>query len=182
MHRLCDPGSCTQSPCPCGRPLLTHTSAGDSNTGLAQCLWGLWVLVCTRFCLSPLSLWQVWGLILNSISPLLPSCLVFSFALECRVSFFVCGIQSSPVDGCLTGDECSNSSSCNFGVFTGEDEHMSFYSTNLPESWASLVAQLVKNQSVMQETWVQSLGWKAPLEKGKAVHSSILSWRILVCG
>ena len=31
---------------------------------------------------------------------------------------------------------------------------MSFYSTNLPESWASLVAQLVKNQSAMQETWV----------------------------
>ena len=47
---------CTQSPCPCGRPLLAHTSAGDaqhSKAGLAQSLWGL--LVCTRFCLSPLS-------------------------------------------------------------------------------------------------------------------------------
>ena len=32
--------------------------------------------------------------------------------------------------------------------------------------WASLVAQMVKNPSVMWETWVQSLGWKNPLEKG----------------
>ena len=43
--------------------------------------------------------------------------------------------------------------------------------------WASLVAQLVKNLPVMQETWVQSLGWEDPLEKGKATHSSILAWR-----
>ena len=43
------PGSFTQSPCPCDRPLLTHTYTGDSNTGLAQSLWGPWVLVCTRF-------------------------------------------------------------------------------------------------------------------------------------
>ena len=39
---------------------------------------------------------------------------------------------------------------------------------------ASLVAQLVKNPPAMQETWVQSLGWEDPLEKGKATHSSIL--------
>ena len=44
--------------------------------------------------------------------------------------------------------------------------------------WASLVAQLVKNPPAMQETWVQSLGWEDPLEKGKATHSSILAWRI----
>ena len=44
--------------------------------------------------------------------------------------------------------------------------------------WASLVAQLVKNLSAMQETWVQSLGWEDPLEKGKATHSNILAWRI----
>ena len=43
---------------------------------------------------------------------------------------------------------------------------------------ASLVAQLVKNPLAMQETWVQSLGWEDPLEKGKATHSNILSWRI----
>ena len=41
---------------------------------------------------------------------------------------------------------------------------------------ASLVAQLVKN--AMRETWVRSLGWKDPLEKGKATHFSILAWRI----
>ena len=45
-------------------------------------------------------------------------------------------------------------------------------------SWASLVAQLVKNPSAIQETWVRSLGWEDPLEKGTATHSSILAWRI----
>ena len=43
---------------------------------------------------------------------------------------------------------------------------------------ASLVAQLVKNPPTMQETWVRSLGWEDTLEKGKATHSSILTWRI----
>ena len=41
--------------------------------------------------------------------------------------------------------------------------------------WASLVAQLVKNPPAMQKTWVPSLGWEDPLEKGKATHSSILA-------
>ena len=48
----------------------------------------------------------------------------------------------------------------------------------LQYSWALLVAQLVKNLPTMQETWVWSLGWENPLEKGKATHSSILAWRI----
>ena len=43
---------------------------------------------------------------------------------------------------------------------------------------ASLVGQLVKNLPAVQETWVRSLGWEDPLEKGKATHSSILAWRI----
>ena len=47
-----------------------------------------------------------------------------------------------------------------------------------PAYVAFLVAQLVKNLPAMQETWVQSLGWEDPLEKGKATHSSILAWRI----
>ena len=42
----------------------------------------------------------------------------------------------------------------------------------------SLVAQMVKNLPTMQKTWVRSLGWKDPLEKGMATHSSILAWRI----
>ena len=42
---------------------------------------------------------------------------------------------------------------------------------------ASLVAQLVKNLPAMQVIWVLSLGWEDPLEKGKATHSIILTWR-----
>ena len=45
-------------------------------------------------------------------------------------------------------------------------------------SWASLVAQLVKNAPARRETRVQSLGWEDPLEEGKAPHSSIQAWRV----
>ena len=48
----------------------------------------------------------------------------------------------------------------------------------LQYSWASHVAQLVKNPPAMWETWVRSLGWEDLLEKGKATHSSFLAWRI----
>ena len=48
----------------------------------------------------------------------------------------------------------------------------------LQYSWASLMAQLVKNLPVMQDTWVRSLGWDDALEKEKATHSSILAWKI----
>ena len=47
-----------------------------------------------------------------------------------------------------------------------------------PCMWVSLVAQMVKNLSVMQETLVPSLSWEDPLENGMATHSSILAWRI----
>ena len=40
------------------------------------------------------------------------------------------------------------------------------------------MAQLVKNLSTMQETWVRFLAWEDPMQKGKATHSSILAWRI----
>ena len=46
------------------------------------------------------------------------------------------------------------------------------------ESWASLVAQMVKNPPAMRGTWVRSLGWEDPLEKGKATYSGVLAWRI----
>jgi len=49
---------------------------------------------------------------------------------------------------------------------------------SLQYSWASLVTQLVKNPPIIRTTWVQSLGWEDPLEKGKSTHSSILAWRI----
>ena len=45
-------------------------------------------------------------------------------------------------------------------------------------SRASLVAQMVKNSPAIRETWILSLGWQDPLEKGMAPHSSILAWRI----
>ena len=48
----------------------------------------------------------------------------------------------------------------------------------LQYSWAFVLAQLVKTVPAMRETWVQSLGWEDPLEKGRATHSSILAWRI----
>ena len=59
--------------------------------------------------------------------------------------------------------------------------HFCFYFTfelYFPDSLVSLVAQLVKNPPAMWETWVRSLDWEDPLEKGKATHSSILAWRI----
>ena len=43
---------------------------------------------------------------------------------------------------------------------------------------ASLVALTVKNLPAVQETWVPSLGWKDPMEKGMATHFSMLVWRI----
>ena len=48
----------------------------------------------------------------------------------------------------------------------------------LQYSWASLVAQVVKNPSAMWENWVSSLGWEDPLEEGMTTDSRILAWRI----
>ena len=105
---------CTQSPCPCSRPLLTCTSAGDTQTQFCLSLCGVSGSWCTQGLFEPSEhLWRIWGLILNMISPLLPSCWGFSFALGCGVSFFG-GIKYSPVDSC-------SAVSCNFGVFSGED-------------------------------------------------------------
>ena len=50
--------------------------------------------------------------------------------------------------------------------------------TEATEQQQQLVAQTVKNLPAMQETWVQSLDWEDPLEKGIASHSSVLAWRI----
>ena len=71
---------------------------------------------------------------------------------------------------CSTGDPGSIPGS---GRSTGEGTGYP-----LQYCWASLVVQLVKNLPAMQETWVRSLGWEDPLEKGKATHFSILAWRI----
>ena len=117
---------CSQSPCPHNRPLLTHASAGDTQTlkGMARSLVGSLGPGAHKVLFEPSEhLWRVWGLILNVISPLLPSCWGFSFALGCGVSFFG-GIQYSPFNGC-------SAAGCNFGVLTGEDEPMSFNSAIL---------------------------------------------------
>ena len=71
---------------------------------------------------------------------------------------------------CNAGDPGSIPAS---GSYTGEG-----IGYPLQYSQASLVAQLVKNLPAMWETWVRSLGWEDPLEKGTTTHSSILVWRI----
>ena len=48
----------------------------------------------------------------------------------------------------------------------------------LQYSWASIVAKLVKSPPAMRETWIPSLGWEDPPEKGTATLSSVLAWRI----
>ena len=81
------------------------------------------------------------------------------------------GILSAGKDAaCNTGDPGSIPG---LGRSTGEG-----IGYPLQSFWASLVDQLVKNLPAMRETWVRSLGWEDPLEKGKATHSSILAWRI----
>ena len=65
---------CTQSPCPYSSPLLTHTSEGDIQTQFCLSLCGVSRSWCTQGLFeSSEHLWQVWGLILNMILPLLPS-------------------------------------------------------------------------------------------------------------
>ena len=64
--------------------------------------------------------------------------------------------------------------------FLGQEDLSAGEGTGYPfqYSWASLLAQVVKNPLAMQETWIRSPGWADPQEKGKATHSSILTWRI----
>ena len=116
---------CTQSPCPCGKPLLTCTSAGDTQT-----LKGKSGSVSVgspgvhKILFEPSErVWWVWDLILNVILLILLSFWGFSLALAHGVSFFG-GIQHSLIDGC-------SAVCCNFGVLAGEDESRSFYSTIL---------------------------------------------------
>ena len=86
----------SQSPCPCGRSLVTCASTGDTQTlkgrsgsvSVGSLGPGTYKVLFE----SPNHLWRVWGLILNAVLPLLPSCWGFSFALGRGVSFFG-GIQ-----------------------------------------------------------------------------------------
>ena len=92
---------CIQNPCLCGRPLLTCSSAGDTQT-----LKGRSSSVSVgspgvhKVLFEPSEhFWWVWGLILNTVSPFLPSCWGFPFTLGCEASFSG-GIQHFPVDVC----------------------------------------------------------------------------------
>ena len=82
----------------------------------------------------------------------------------------------------FTDSSVGKESACNAGVpgSSPGSERSSGEGIGYPlqYSWASLVAQLVKNLPSMWETWIKSLPWEDPLEKGKATHSSILAWRI----
>ena len=114
------PQQATADPCLHRRPSDSHRQVWLSL------LWGSLFLSLHRdahkVCFLPSRrLWRVWRLILNTIAPLLLSCCNFSFALGCGVSFFG-GFQHSPVDDC-------SAASCDFGVFGGEHECTSFYST-----------------------------------------------------
>ena len=92
---------------------------------------------------------------------------------QIRVSYVFWGFPDSSVgkeSACDAGDPSSIS-----GLGRSPGEGIGY---PLQYSWASLVAQLIKNPPAMQETWVRSLGWEDPLEKGKSSHSRILAWRI----
>ena len=124
------------------------------------------------------------GIFLFCLSALLTSDLLSQSPKLCKsipclkettttTSLYVLGFPDSSVDkqsACSAGDPSSIPGP---GRSTGEG-------IGYPPqySWASLVAQLVKNLLATQETWVQFLRGKDPLEKEKATHSSILAWRI----
>ena len=101
-------------------------------------------------------------LVVNSQQILKP--LIFSFSLASL------GGSADKESACDAGDPGSIP-----GLGRSAGERIGY---QLQYSWASLVAQLVKNLPVMWETLVQSLRRENPLEKGKATHSSILAWRI----
>ena len=103
----------------------------------------------------------------------LSSQLQYLFVFTNAVSVCLIDFPHSPFDkesACNTGDP-----SLNPGLGRSPGEGLGY---PFQYSWASLVAQLVKNPPAMQETWVRPLDWEVPLEKGKATHSSILAWRI----
>ena len=103
----------------------------------------------------------------------LSSQLQYLFVFTNAVSACLTDFPHSPFDkesACNTGDP-----SLNPGLGRSPGEGLGY---PFQYSWASLVAQLVKNPPAMQETWVRSLDWEVPLEKGKVTHSSILAWRI----
>ena len=100
------------------------------------------------------------------------------------VFFLFCSFFSHQISWSLSfpGSSAGKESACNAGDsglipgsgrWPGEG-----IGSPLQYSWASLVAQLVKNLPALQETWVQPLGWEGLLEKETATHTSLPTWRI----
>ena len=81
------------------------------------------------------------------------------------------------VNGASTKGDISGASSVYYSTEFGT-KILNLNFNHISVTWTSLPVQWVKNLPAMLETWVQSLGWEDPLEKGKATHSSILAWRI----
>ena len=94
----------------------------------------------------------------------------FLYLKSSNASLAFLGSSAGNESACSTGD---HSSIPGYGRSPGEG-------VNYPiqYSWASLVAQMVKNSSAFRETWVRALSWEDPLEEDMATHSSVLSWRI----
>ena len=110
------PGLLHPEPLPCSSPLLTPTSSGDTQTQLSQSLWRLWVL----------------------ISPLLPSCWGFSFALGCGVSPQSCSIAAQPPLQCLPS--CWGFSALGCGV--------SLHTTQPPLQCHTVAAPLCESRQI----------------------------------
>ena len=102
--------------------------------------------------------------LLQELSPGLP---------HCRRILYHLSRQGSPLARIHRHKEKLEESPCHSQSCQEERDRKCF------GSMASLVAQTVKNPPAMWETWVRSLGWEDPLQKGMATHSSILAWRIL---
>ena len=149
---------CTQNPCPLWqatadlylhrRHSSTQRQVWFSLCGVSWCVQGfVWALRV----FGPY-LWQVWGLILNVVSPLLPSCWGFSFAIGHGVSFFG-GIHHFSVDGC-------SAASYNFGVLTGEDELTSFYTrTKTQKRYPFHYRGLECKSKNLRDTWSNRQIW-----------------------
>ena len=126
---------------------------------------------------------HVWEFHISSISGHIVTCKFLSSFKNTQWSIFLVSAHSttSPVSTDV-GSSASKVSACNArdpgpspvsGSFLGEG-----MGCPLQSSWASLVAQMVKNLPTMQETWVHSLGLEDPLEEGMTIHSSTLGWKI----
>ena len=112
---------CTQSPCPCSRPLLT---SGNTQTQFCLSFCGVSGSWCPQGFVLTLQA-SLAGIVFDSKCDFAPLTVLLGLLLcSWMWSIFFGQIQHSPVNGC-------SAASCNFGVLTGENGHTSFYSTIL---------------------------------------------------